>query len=215
MQIIRGRRHDEDSTDLWMLPYSTFMLILVILFLVFYGFSYRNSIEYEAALSDLSSTKDDPQAKTARKEVAFAKNLRKILADTGISGSAELAMSANYIRLKLNTPVMFDSGSAELKSDILPFLESLRGEIGEIENIVIVEGHTDNIPIHTERFNSNWELSTARAFSVMHFLINGGIPPRRLVSHGFGEFRPVAPNDTEEGRAKNRRIEITIPRGLK
>lgn len=212
MRIIR---EDDDSMELWMLPYSTFMIILVILFLVFYSFSYRNSIEYEAALTDLASLKHDPQAQTARKEVAFAKNLKKMIAEAGISSSAVLAISAQHIKLQLNTPVMFDSGSAELKTDIVPFLEKLRRELGGIDNLVIVEGHTDNVPIHSGRFNSNWELSTARAFGVMHFFINKGIPPSRLVAHGFGEFRPVSSNDTEDGKAKNRRIEITIPRGLK
>jgi len=73
-----------------------------------------------------------------------------------------------------------------------------------------VEGHTDNLPIHTERFHSNWELSAARAISVIKYLHQNGIPQERLSALGYGEYRPVAPNDTPEHRSLNRRIEILI-----
>ncbi len=82
-------------------------------------------------------------------------------------------------------------------------------------NSIIAEGHTDNVPIHTQQYQSNWELSSARAFSVIYFFINKGIPPERLVAHGFGEYRPASSNEDDAGRAKNRRIEITVVRGVK
>ena len=82
-------------------------------------------------------------------------------------------------------------------------------------NMVIAEGHTDNVPIHTAQYDSNWELSSSRAFSVIYYFINKGISPERLVAHGFGEFRPAHSNETDADRAKNRRIEITVVRGAK
>lgn len=82
-------------------------------------------------------------------------------------------------------------------------------------NTIIAEGHTDNVPIHTQQYNSNWELSSARSFSVIYYFINKGMAPGRLVAHGLGEFRPAYSNETETERARNRRIEITVVRGAK
>ena len=124
----------------------------------------------------------------------------------------QVFVSAQTVQLTISSPVLFESGRAELKPDIGPFLEKLLEDLKHMKNTVIVEGHTDNIPIHTRRYDSNWELSTARAFSVIHFFLNRGVSPERLVAHGFSEYRPLFSNNTEEARAKNRRIEVTILR---
>jgi chemotaxis protein MotB len=79
-----------------------------------------------------------------------------------------------------------------------------------LPNPVRVEGHTDNIPIHTPRFASNWELSTARSTYILQYLLNGKVSPQRLSAVGYGEYRPVASNDTGEGRATNRRVDVVI-----
>src|SRR5579871_2460889 len=111
--------------------------------------------------------------------------------------------------------VMFDSGEAILKPDGEAVMKKIAAILSEHPQIMIqVVGHTDNVPIrptaHT-RFVSNWELSTARALAAVHFLTEqSGIDPRRVGAAGYGEFRPVADNGTAEGRAKNRRITITI-----
>lgn len=111
--------------------------------------------------------------------------------------------------------VMFDSGEAILKPDGEAVMKKIAAILSEHPQIMIqVVGHTDNVPIrptgHT-RFASNWELSTARALAAVHFLTEqSGIDPRRVGAAGYGEFRPVADNSTTEGRAKNRRIAITI-----
>ena len=107
-------------------------------------------------------------------------------------------------------PVMFDSGSAQIRPEFTPILEKIAEELMKIPNDIRIEGHTDNRPIHTPMFPSNWELSAARATSVLRFLVKKGIDPSRLSAVGYGEFRPVASNDTPEGRAKNRRVEILI-----
>jgi chemotaxis protein MotB len=105
----------------------------------------------------------------------------------------------------------YDSGSAELRSDAKPavdrIVEVLRGQSCRIR----VEGHTDNVPIHTREFNSNWELSTARATSMIRqFVTVYGIAPNRLSAAGYGEFHPIANNDSEESRRLNRRLDIVI-----
>ncbi|MBI5639556.1 MAG: OmpA family protein [Nitrospirae bacterium] len=211
-RIIESEQH-EDETELWMLPYSTFMLMLVILFIVFYAMSSFNSLEYETALADLASTKPGSlSAERARKEVELARKMKESVKAGQLS---DVTITAQYIKLKMESPALFDSGSADLKSDGAGLLEKMLENLKQMDNLIIVEGHTDNVPIHGGQFNSNWELSSARAFSVIRFFIGKNIEPPRLVAHGFGEFRPLLSNDTEQGRAKNRRIEITIVRGEK
>jgi chemotaxis protein MotB len=111
--------------------------------------------------------------------------------------------------------VLFDSGEADLKSDGAAVLRKVAGILDQHTNLQIhVVGHTDNVPIRPgarNRFASNWELSTTRATAAVRFLVEkAGVDPRRLGALGYGEFRPVADNSTAEGRAKNRRIAITI-----
>jgi chemotaxis protein MotB len=107
--------------------------------------------------------------------------------------------------------VMFDSGEAILKPDGEAVLRKIAAILaGHLDLKIHVIGHTDNVPIRT-RFASNWELSTARALAAVHFLTErAGVDPRRVGAVGYGEYRPLADNATAEGRAKNRRIAITI-----
>jgi chemotaxis protein MotB len=196
-----------------MLPFSTLMLILMILFAALYASSYLNSVEYETAIAELTSTDPDAELSDTHKELLLAKDMKNFIATLQMEGLADVSITANAIHLKLSSPVIFESGSADLKPDIMPLLVKLLGHIKEMKNTVIVDGHTDNIPIHSRRYRSNWELSASRAFSVIYFYIKRGISPERLLAHGFGEFRPFFSNETELGRAMNRRIEITILRG--
>ena len=108
--------------------------------------------------------------------------------------------------------VMFDSGEAVLKPGGQSVMRQIAGILAEHPTLKIhVIGHTDNVPIHTARFASNWELSVARALAAVHFLTEkAGVDARRVGAVGYGEYRPIADNATAEGRAKNRRIAITI-----
>ncbi len=109
--------------------------------------------------------------------------------------------------------VLFDSGRASLREDSLQKLGKVSGvlQTTALDLNIGIEGHTDNQPIKYSSWKSNWELSSARALSVLHDLQEkGGVKPERLAAIGYGEYRPVAPNDTSEGRQKNRRVEIVI-----
>jgi len=211
---LRERAEEGDDSELWMLPYATLMLTLVILFISFYALSKSNSVEYETAIADLASTDTrSGKGEVARKEIALAKSMNDEISKSGMKDKAQVLISARSIKLKLESPALFDSGSAELKEDVLPLFGALNAQLKQMDNRIEVEGHTDNIAIHSDRFRSNWELSAARAFSVIYFFIKSGLDPARMVAHGFGEYRPGFSNDAEEGRARNRRIEITIVRG--
>ena len=215
-KFVQYTEEHAEETELWMLPYSTLMLTLVILFIMFYAFASSGSVEYETALSDLASTNpNDPKLKLVKQEIALAQTMRDFIQKNNLSDKIQLVITPHHIRIKMESLALFDSGSAELKQDILFFLNQLYEQLKPMSNMIIAEGHTDSVPIHTQQFESNWELSSARAFSVIYFFLSKGIPPERLVAHGFGEFRPAYANDTEDGRAKNRRIEISVVRGAK
>lgn len=195
----------------WLLPHSTLMLVLMILFAALFSYSYLNSVEYESALVDLEMTKSE--LSPSKREIHLAKSIRKFIEDMGMEGVASVNVTPHAIKLKLSSPVMFESGSAELTPFIMPMLVELLRHLKDMENTIIVEGHTDNVPIHSALYRSNWELSAARAFSIIYFYIKRDIKPERLIAHGYGEHRPFYSNESEFGRAMNRRIEITIVRG--
>ena len=115
-----------------------------------------------------------------------------------------------YIELEIKTDVLFPSGTAEISADKRPILERVAEVLAPHPNPIQVEGHTDNVPIETEVFPSNWELSAARAASVVHLLRDEDIDPMRLAVVGLGEYRPVDTNETAEGRNRNRRVVLTI-----
>jgi len=124
-----------------------------------------------------------------------------------------LSMKKKGLVVTFVAEILFDPGKAQLKKESLYILdkvaEVLRNKIPSSYRISI-EGHTDNQPIRYSKWKSNWELSCHRALSVLHYLEKKGINPSRLSATGFGEYHPVASNETEEGRALNRRVEIVI-----
>jgi chemotaxis protein MotB len=104
----------------------------------------------------------------------------------------------------------FSTGRADLSADAQAVLAELARALAEVGNSVRVEGHTDDVPIHNERFASNWELSTARATGVVAYLLQQGVPPDRLSAAGYGEFHPREQNDSDANRARNRRVDVVV-----
>jgi chemotaxis protein MotB len=115
-----------------------------------------------------------------------------------------------WIEVEMKTDILFPSGSARLADSAMSILEQLGGVLAPFPNPIRVEGHTDNKPIKTALFSSNWELSAARAGSVVRVLANHGVAPGRLAVIGYGEQRPLKPNDSAEGRNANRRVVVVI-----
>ena len=127
------------------------------------------------------------------------------------AGDLRIALRDGRMVLQLPNDVLFDSGQAELRPRGQAALKQVAAVLKTIEGRDFqVAGHTDNVPIETSRFPSNWELSSARSLEVVRFMIGQGVKPAVLSLAGYGEFDPVAPNDDEKGRARNRRIEITV-----
>lgn len=122
-----------------------------------------------------------------------------------------MSMQREGLVVSLKEMGFFDSGSAIIRPGSLDAISRLAGVLKQRPESLRIEGHTDNIPIHTSRFASNWELSTSRATELIQLLITKyGIPPGHLSAAGYGEFHPVAANDSAEGRAQNRRLDVVI-----
>jgi chemotaxis protein MotB len=131
-----------------------------------------------------------------------------------LSGSVTTRITPDGLVISLHDAGFFASGSAEVNPGSLHILQTIVDALPD--RAVRVEGHTDNVPIHTAQFATNWELSTARASAIARFIIDkGGFDPAKLSAAGYAEFHPVASNDTAEGRTENRRVDIILLTGQK
>lgn len=140
--------------------------------------------------------------------------LEKTIRAHGLEGRVSVANTPRGIVLRLNDLVLFELGKADLRPEALALLDELARLFSPIRGTISVEGHTDNIPIGPHSpFRDNWELSTARALSVVRYFTEvKGLDPRKFVAVGYGEYRPLVPNTSEQNRQKNRRVEIVILR---
>jgi len=206
------------SSSMWIVPYGTLMTILMIFFLVLYAFSFVVSgVRFEKIVQSLQKDVGgevnreymERVIKKAREREA-AEEMDGLIDEKGLKKFANVKIDKEGIKVIFRSPVIFDLGKAELRAETISVLREVGKVIKDMPNQVVVEGHTDDKPIVSGEFRSNWELSTARAFSVVRYFIEQGVDPKRLSAIGYGEYRPLYPNDTEEHRAFNRRIEIDI-----
>ncbi|MBF0571523.1 MAG: OmpA family protein [Candidatus Omnitrophica bacterium] len=146
-------------------------------------------------------------------ELERAKNeLEKRLQDEINNKQVKVEMQDKGLVITFVSEVLFDSGKAKLRKDSYPKLSKVANVLNTtVSDLNVgIEGHTDNQPIKRSGWKSNWELSTARALSVLHYLSDKSVAEPRLAAIGYGEYKPVASNETKEGRQKNRRVEIVI-----
>ena len=149
-----------------------------------------------------------------RSAVELRERIETSLRNAGVEDTVVTVREDNTIAVNLRSEALFNSGRARLSAGGRNLMRRVAGAVGELDNQIIVEGHTDSIPVTGDLqaiFPSNWELSVARAANTVNYLQNeGGMNPDRLSALGYGQYRPVAPNNTREGRALNRRVEIVV-----
>lgn len=226
MSVYR-RRRDEIENELnkgalWAVTYGDLMSYLMIFFLVLFSFSVAKSDKtksrkYEESLSNIqkafggkANSQGIERAKAQEQESQVESNLKASVVSGELKNLVQIQSTERKVKLVLTEGVLFASGRADLKPPAKKVLIPIAAELKKIPNAVIIEGHTDNVPVRSGKYESNWELSMARAYSVLRFMQEQGISSKHLAGIGYGENLPVADNATAEGRARNRRIEISL-----
>jgi chemotaxis protein MotB len=140
----------------------------------------------------------------------MAEEVRKSLGDLIDKGLVTVRPGALWLEIEIKTDILFVSGQAGISETARPVLHQLAEILKRFPNAIRIEGHTDNVPINTTAFPSNWELSAARAASVVHLFMEQGVDPTRMSVEGWGEYQPAGDNDTPEGRNRNRRVVLVV-----
>ncbi|HCG99071.1 MAG TPA: hypothetical protein DE036_04520 [Actinobacteria bacterium] len=170
------------------------------------GFGQRSPIQSLKEQSKIGIPQSEVRAMEQLKH-----QLKKQFEGTPLSASIKMEVTERGLVIRLNESILFEKGKAELQPPVYPALKIIGGTLASTNYSIKVEGYTCDLPISTPQFPSNWELSTARAISVLRFFVeNQNIGSSRLSVSGYGEYKPVAPNSSDANRAQNRRVEIIV-----
>lgn len=230
---MKRKPEKEPNHERWLLTYSDLITLLMIFFIVLYAMSNIDKQKFQTMATSFNiALGDGKSASTAGIETASSGNptpiiptspteeeklnsmkstLDNYIKDENLTNNLSTVIEEKGLVITLKDTLLFDTSKTDVKNDAKKQLIKLGSILNKIPNYIRIEGHTDNIPIHSNDFNSNWQLSVIRATEVTELLINkSGLDPKRISAVGYGEFRPVADNKTETGRALNRRVNIVI-----
>ncbi len=216
--------HLRDITDAsnWAIPWSDLMMTMFILFAVMlvYNVSERNlkdALAKETGVTGKQSTAGNIKGPVSQEPgpEQLLEMSRQTVKEANIEDVDVMMGADKSVMVSVRGPLLFDLGSADLRDTTREFLRKLAGVLGRTRNEIHVVGHTDNYPIHSEAFPTNWELSAARAARVARFLIEQGqLDPGRFTVRGNAMYRPGNPNSSPENKQKNRRVDIIITRDV-
>ncbi len=227
---------DEPKGDEWLATYSDCVTLLMTFFVLLYAMSsvdenkmralaqaFRSVmageagdtiLEYSLYNGDVPLIGGEIPTDTVdgeKIEESMYYQVSKFVADHDLEAVVDIIESDLGVVIQLRDNILFETSKSDLRSESKEILDSISGLISSLNNNIVVEGHTDNRPINTAEFPSNWELSVDRAVNVVRYFVeNGKIDPKRLSATGYGEFQPIVDNDTEENMEKNRRVNILI-----
>lgn len=229
-------QRDEPSGDEWLATYSDCVTLLMTFFVLLYAMSsvdeakmkalsqaFRSVMAGESGDSILEYSLYNGDVPLIGGEIptddidgdkieeSMYQKVNKFVEEHELESVVEIIESERGIVIQLRENILFETAKSSLRNDSKEILSSIAKLISSLDNNIMVEGHTDNRPISTADFPSNWELSVDRAVNVVRYFVETeGINPRRLSATGYGEYQPVANNDTEENMARNRRVNILI-----
>ncbi len=223
------RQPDHVNAERWLLTYADLITLLLGLFVILYAISKVDAGKYAEIVSALNGVFGAPrgvlagnQALMQQPSTVLQTERQRIAKDLseGLhleAGSLPITITENErgVTVHIMEELLFASGSAEIKLTSLTALDTLAGILRRLPNDLRVEGHTDNVPINTQAFPSNWHLSVARALNVAYYLIERHkLTQERVSIVGYSEFRPLVANSTPELRSQNRRVDIVILAGI-
>ncbi len=221
----KKQNHVQQKKDSFVVLMTSLSVILLAFFILLNTYATMDNKRVKKALGSLSGTfgilpggfrseKGETVLPTWAVDLGIEgsiESLKEFLREAGKEGDLQVEETEEGLVLNIANQVFFYSGGAEFQSDAIPALDAVAEIVKTTEMAFRIGGHTDDIPIHNERYDSNWELSAARASKVLRYFIEKwGITANRLSAVGFGEHQPLVPNTTDENRAKNRRVSIVL-----
>jgi len=234
----KKHKHPEHvNHERWLISYADFITLLFAFFVVMFAVSQTDqskAASFSESFSDAVGLTAFPHNGHGIMQGATAPSVTEATADHGAEQQRAVDLEELYAVLRRTTTsegmsavqvirrrnefvlrmpenIFFDSGDYSLKAEAVPMLRTITDSLRQRSVDIRVEGHTDNRPIHTARFRSNWDLSTARATAVLtELLVGDPFPPDRMSAAGYGEFHPIASNDTDLGRQQNRRVDLVV-----
>lgn len=230
-------QHEKDNSERWLLTYADLITLLMIFFVVMYAISSVDAQKYQILSQSLSgalqytgpgglasggitsgggieihvSPTDGETDKVDPELVAAAEEIMALIKAKNLQDKVSVSIQERGVVVGLMNTVLFDPGSARIKSEAIPTLVAIGQIANGVHNYIRVEGNTDDVPQHSPQFPSNWELSVIRATEVLKLMIDqSGVAPNKISAVGYGEYRPSVPNDSPENRSKNRKVDIVI-----
>ncbi|RJS61576.1 flagellar motor protein MotB [Bacillus sp. PK3_68] len=240
----KKHQEHEHMDESWLLPYADLLTLLLALFIVLFAMSSVDAKKFQLVSQafntafqggtgvmdypELSPPETTSQSKSNDKQLSGLKEqdkkelahmqqkINQYIVDNKLQSKVETVLSGEGLLLRIRDNVLFNSGVAEIREEDKKAAREISRLLEmDLPRMVIISGHTDNIPIKTAEFESNWELSAMRAVNFMKVILeNNKLDPRLFSAKGYGEYQPIASNETEAGRTKNRRVEILVlPQG--
>ena len=216
--------NSKDYINRWVVSYADFTTILLALFVFLFALSNNDNIKIkdfkesikkefknEKVINELSTSNINNINNTVNQATVKDSLFELVKTNLGNDNKIEVIENEKGITLRLKDTLLFDSGSADIKENSISTISNIANFLTTIDNPVIIEGHTDSIPIKNSIYATNWELSSARAINIIKYLTeNYKLSPKRLSAVGYGEYAPIYDNTTNKGREKNRRVDIII-----
>ncbi|MHB1127394.1 MAG: flagellar motor protein MotB [Bacillota bacterium] len=230
------RKSEEEAhggSERWLLTYADMITLLMIFFIVMYTISNVNAQKFRTLAKslnvamtggsglldggvavDLPEIPDTGNTENQQEHNAYsavAAELNKYLEENNLDQYVAISVEERGLVVSFEDTILFPKASSDITPQAREIIRRVGNILRQMPNYIRVEGHTDNLPIDNARFKSNWELSVLRATSVVHILVKEtGVNPERISATGYGENRPIAPNDSEQNYAKNRRVDIVL-----
>ncbi len=226
-------KHEEHMDESWLLPYADLLTLLLALFIVLFSMSkvdaqkmqqlassFRSEftggkgvLEQENPVKPIETPQEDNAQSAEMKNLGeVQEKISDYIANNNLKSKLEIRLTDEGLLVSILNDVLFDSSSAIVRKQDEEFVQEVSQLLVlDSPRSIVISGHTDNIPISNANFASNWELSVMRAINFMKILMkNNQLDPRTFSAKGYGEYKPVATNETDEGKQKNRRVEILI-----
>lgn len=203
---------EKDNPDAWLLSYSDMMTLVLGFFIIIVAFSKIDPVKLETVSKSMNEAMDKSKVQQVSIE-KLVQDVDKFIKEEQLQDALDVAITPRGVAVSAKGAVLFPSGSAQLLQSGSMILSNMTQIIMETPYNIAVEGHTDNIPISGELaalYPTNWELSAARAATIVRYFIDNNVPAARLRAVGLADTEPVDSNESEEGRAQNRRVVIVF-----